>query len=151
LKQPVPAAENLPVPVPAERVKPDDLSYATRDGQSAFRNIVIAAYGQCAVTGCTEEAALQAAHIIPYVDARSHVIQNGVCLRADIHCLFDRGLISVGEDMRIRIEPGVRSLDYRALDGQLLRMPIRETDRPIAKLFVLRREYLPLRPERLAI
>ena len=38
---------------------------------------------------------LEAAHIQPYIDERSNHPQNGLCLRVDLHRLFDEGLISV--------------------------------------------------------
>ena len=70
----------LAVPVPARRVSPAGIAYASREGQAEFRNLIIEAYGCCAVTGCLDESALEAAHIIPFVDARSHLITNGICL-----------------------------------------------------------------------
>jgi hypothetical protein len=106
---------DLGVPLPAERVKPVDVTYPSREGQQQFRSMILQAYGRCAVTGCQDEAVLQAAHVIPYVDARSNVLQNGICLRADIHCLYDRNLIRIRADGLVWVDPAVRS--YRDLDG----------------------------------
>jgi hypothetical protein len=85
----------LPVPAPSERVRPGDVNYASREGQDAFRALMLRAYGRCAVTGSTVEAALEVAHIIPYVDPRSNLISNGLCLRADIHRLYDRDMLRI--------------------------------------------------------
>lgn len=113
----------LTVPLPIERIVAQDLMYPSREGQADFRCAIIAAYGCCAATGCNDEAVLQAAHIIPYVDARSHLITNGLCLRADIHLLFDRGLLVIADDCSISISPVVKALEYRQLDGRKLRLP----------------------------
>ena len=67
-----------------------------RDGQQEFRRRLLYAYDRrCGVTGCAAEQALDAAHIIPNVltgDAGMDP-RNGLLLRADIHKLFDSGVI----------------------------------------------------------
>ena len=69
-----------------------------RPGQAKFRKDVLAgAGGTCAVTGTQLEAALEAAHIIPVSEQGLDTAANGLCLRTDIHTLFDAG--------HIRIEP----------------------------------------------
>lgn len=112
----------LSVPLPSERQR-REICVPSREGQAQFRAMVIAAYGQCAVTGCRDEVVLQAAHIIPYVDDRSHVLHNGICLRADIHSLFDRGLISVGANRTIEISKDVTFAEYQALNGRMVMLP----------------------------
>lgn len=140
---PIPILEPvaLSVPVPADRAT-RTVCVPSREGQARFRAMVIAAYGKCAVTGCQDEVALQAAHIIPYVDERSHVIRNGICLRADIHCLFDRGLVEIGADCTITVDDSVRSADYRALHGRVAIMPDCVDDRPCAVLLTERSKHL---------
>ena len=67
-----------------------------RQGQSHFRDALMRAYeGRCAVTGCDSPYALEAAHIRPYRGEHTSVISNGLLLRADIHTLFDLGLLAV--------------------------------------------------------
>lgn len=66
-----------------------------RRGQAKFRQDLIEAYGQCLVTGCTYEPILEAAHIHPYSEGGNFSIKNGLLLRADIHTLFDLGLIAI--------------------------------------------------------
>jgi hypothetical protein len=69
-----------------------------RPGQAKFRKDVLAgAGGACAVTGTQLEAALEAAHIIPVSEHGADTAANGLCLRSDIHTLFDAG--------HVRIEP----------------------------------------------
>ena len=66
-----------------------------RRGQPAFRAALLAAYGgRCAITGCDVEDVLEAAHISPYSGPSSSHASNGLLLRADIHTLFDCGLVA---------------------------------------------------------
>jgi hypothetical protein len=52
-------------------------------------------------------------------------------LRADVHNLFDLGLISIDpESMRIHVSPRVEDLIYRSLDGNLVRLPNNKNHRP---------------------
>jgi putative restriction endonuclease len=80
-----------------------------RLGQGAFRVLVTDAYTRrCAVTGEKTLPALEAAHIKPYEDAGPHLIQNGLLLRADLHKLFDRGLVTVTPDLRVEVSKRIR-------------------------------------------
>jgi hypothetical protein len=46
------------------------------------------------------------------------VPQNGLLLRADIHLLFDRHLLSIQpERRRVSVSPRIRNTAYGALDG----------------------------------
>ena len=75
---------------------------ALRQGQPSFRNALMDAYERrCAITACTIDDILEAAHISPYRGEHTNHVTNGLLLRADIHTLFDRGLIKVDRDYRI--------------------------------------------------
>lgn len=130
--------EDVGVPLPSERQKPDDLVYDLREGQATFRGQILAAYGQCAVTGCRDHEALQAAHIIPYVDARSNLTTNGICLRADIHQLFDRGLVKIDVLYRVAIAKTMQWSEYRLLQGRALLLPSDPKEWPDKRFLVLR-------------
>lgn len=66
-----------------------------RAGQDSFRQLLLGVYGSvCAVSGAQPKEVLQAAHIQPYVDAKSNHVANGLILRADFHALFDAGLLT---------------------------------------------------------
>ena len=83
------------------------------------------------MTGCTEINVLQAAHITPYNGPKTNHVQNGILLRADVHNLFDLGLISIdSESMRIHVSPRVEDSIYRSLDGNLVSLPNDENQRP---------------------
>lgn len=131
----------LSVPVPSDR-QGGQRAQPSREGQSRFRSMVISAYGQCAITGCRDEAALQAAHIIPYVDDRSHALHNGICLRADIHCLFDRNLIGVSAECAVWVSAVVTTPEYRALHGKPIAVPPDQDSRPCMVLLSGRHKYI---------
>jgi len=103
-----------------------------RRGQQDFREKLLAAYGRrCAITGCDAVEALEAAHIIPYLGPETNNIQNGLLLRADIHTLFDIGLIAVEvESMTVVIAESLRSTAYREIAGVRLREPLSKALRP---------------------
>jgi len=64
----------------------------TRPYQHVFRkNILAACRSTCLVTGVNIENVLEAAHIIPVSEKGSDQVDNGLCLRSDIHELFDSG------------------------------------------------------------
>lgn len=101
-----------------------------RLGQSSFRVLVTDAYKRrCAITGENTLVALEAAHIVPYSKDGSHEIRNGLLLRADFHRLFDVGLVSVTQDLRIKISPRIREawfngkVYYRLNDQPLSVLP----------------------------
>ena len=67
--------------------------------QRLFRESVLKAYGyKCAITGKSlwidDRCLLEAAHIIPYRDGGSFVVNNGIALSYEMHKMFDNGLFS---------------------------------------------------------
>ena len=98
---------------------------ARRRGQAAFRAALIEAYGgHCAVTDCDAVEALEAAHITPFLGDETNHPQNGILLRADIHSLFDLGLIAIDpESMVIVLHPQLRGSSYRELADRQIRVP----------------------------
>lgn len=110
-------------------------SIVRRKGQSSFRKKLFKAYaGQCAVTGCTIEALLEAAHIVPYLGADTNVVSNGLLLRADIHTLFDLGLLWVDPDsLLIEMADALVQSEYSSLGQKPLSLPATPSDRPSSK------------------
>lgn len=98
-----------------------------RLGQGAFRALVTESYGRrCAVTGERTLPALDAAHIKPFSLTQEHRLSNGVLLRADLHRLFDEGLVTITPELRLEVSSRIREeyengRDYYALAGQPLR------------------------------
>ena len=67
-----------------------------RKNQATFRKMLLEAYnGTCPITKCKIEAALEAAHIIPFAKSKDDTLENGLLLRADLHRLFDTGFMSI--------------------------------------------------------
>lgn len=96
-----------------------------RRGQPAFRKALMEAYGgACAITGCNLPAVLEAAHVHPYKGDHTNVVSNGLLLRADIHTLFDLGLVAIeSESMVVRVSPELAGSEYEKLEGLRLRAP----------------------------
>lgn len=96
-----------------------------RQGQSKFRYELLRAYGRkCAITDCDAEAALEAAHIFPYLGTETNHVTNGLLLRADIHTLFDLYLISIDPDTsKIVVSTGLINTCYKDLNGKILKSP----------------------------
>ncbi len=80
-----------------------------REGQGAFRLRMLDVYeGQCAITGEHTLPVLDAAHIQPYLGARSNHVQNGLVLTKEFHALFDRGYVGVTPDYEVRVSERLR-------------------------------------------
>lgn len=104
-----------------------------RQGQGAFRKALLMAYhSRCAVTGCTFPSVLEAAHILPHRGNASNQVQNGLLLRADIHTLFDLGLLRIDpSNLSVRLHDDLRTdPDYGMLYGRTLQLPTNTDDYP---------------------
>lgn len=107
-----------------------------RLGQGTFRIAVADAYGwSCAATGEHSLPALDAAHIKPLAEAGPSIVNNGLLLRADLHRLFDKGYVSVGEDRRLLVGARLKQdfnngRTYYPLHGMELREPSMPALRP---------------------
>lgn len=112
-----------------------------RQGQPAFRKALMAAYGgRCAITGCDAPEALEAAHIVPYMGEATNTVQNGLLLRADLHTLFDRGLMGVDPKLlTVVITHGLRGTCYEELEGKDLELPEDEQQWPSEEALLQRR------------
>ncbi|MFW6296450.1 MAG: HNH endonuclease [Halothece sp.] len=80
------------------------------------------------MTGFEAEEALEAAHIMPYIETGNNHPSNGLLLRADLHSLFDLNLILIHpETMLVHLSPSLRNTQYRTIEGKKLRIPENET------------------------
>lgn len=96
-----------------------------------FRQKVLAAYGhRCCVTGESSLEVLDAAHIQPYVNRESNHVQNGLALRADLHKLFDAGLLTIDDEYRLAISSRLKSKAYAAYHGRKMSLPDEVAQRP---------------------
>lgn len=103
-----------------------------RRGQRKFRDELLQAYGgRCAITGCPVIPLLEAAHITPYLGPDTNTIKNGILLRADIHTLWDLGLLAVDPGTgEVWVSPDVDDQTYRVLSGQPLKHPAHPAQHP---------------------
>ena len=92
-----------------------------RTGQRRFRRQILQAHGtQCILTGERMEEVLEAAHIVPVKYHGSDDVSNGLCLRSDVHTLFDSGDIRITESGQICLSAAAtNSRSYSELPGQV--------------------------------
>lgn len=104
-----------------------------------FRRIVLRAYDQrCAVTGLRlinggGRAEVAAAHIRPVEAGGPDIVSNGIALSGTAHWMFDRGLISLSDDLRILVSRQANDPDsIRAFINQsgIAFSPVRTSDYP---------------------
>ncbi|WP_298364153.1 HNH endonuclease [uncultured Bradyrhizobium sp.] len=104
-----------------------------------FRRVVLRAYDErCAITGLKlingrGRAEVAAAHIRPVEASGPDIVSNGIALSGTAHWMFDRGLISLADNLEILISrqtndpQGIRSIINKS--GHAL-APQRVSDRP---------------------
>lgn len=102
-----------------------NVNIARRQGQPQFRQSLLEAYNyRCAITEYDAQEALEAAHIIPYIETENNHPSNGLLLRADIHTLFDLNLIAINpETMQVQLAPNLLDTYYKEINGKFLRLP----------------------------
>ena len=80
---------------------------------------------RCAITGERTLAVLEAAHIRPYAESGPQLVSNGLLLRSDLHALFDRGYVTITDDLHVEVSPRIREefkngREYYKYHGQTL-------------------------------
>ena len=105
----------------------------------AFRRSVLRAYEErCALTGLKlinggGRAEVEAAHIQPVAADGPDMVANGLALSGTAHWMFDRGLVTLDDDLTILVSRQIN--DRSAIDSLLnrtgkARLPIIERERP---------------------
>ena len=130
--------EQAPFVYEQERVRVERLiSRVMRD--RVFRSLVLNAYDQrCAITGLKlinggGRAEVEAAHICPVEANGPDSLRNGIALSGTAHWMFDRGMISLADDLTILVsrqvndQEGVRAMVNRS---GLAIVPERVAQRP---------------------
>lgn len=130
--------DSIPFIAEQERVCiPTLISRIERD--RVFRRVVLRAYNErCAITGLKlinggGRAEAEAAHIRPVEANGPDSVQNGIALSGTVHWMFDRGLISLSDDLDIMISRQANDTD--SITGLINRsgranLPLRAIDRP---------------------
>ncbi|MBT4906725.1 MAG: restriction endonuclease [Rhodospirillaceae bacterium] len=116
----------------------------------AFRRVVLRAYGErCAFTGLKfinggGRAEVNAAHIKPVENNGPDIVHNGIALSGTAHWMFDRGLISLSNDLEILISRQVNDIasveSFINKNGRAT-PPVRSTDRPHPHFLEWHREH----------
>lgn len=102
--------------------------FTARPNASQFRARVLGAYGNiCVISGSATLQAVEVAHVVPYFGIESDQVQNALPLRADLHKLFDVGLLriehnSANKRYQVRIHYSIFD-DYGQYDQMVLKSP----------------------------
>ena len=142
------AAQNVQETVPFDPIGIEDgrnrifRQIAQRQGQTGFRNSLLDAYqGRCAITNCNVAETLEAAHIYPYRGVTTNHVTNGLLLRADIHTLFDLGMIAIDtRDFSVVVAGALCGTSYAELEGTQLTLPMQDASRPSERALEWHRE-----------
>ena len=108
---------------------------AQRIKQHFFRRAVLSTYrGRCCMSGLSEQRLLIASHIVPWSRDKTNRLNpsNGLCLSAIHDRAFDKGLISLTDDLRVmlsndlvaRDEPFIKAT-FLPLQGHQIEVPDR--------------------------
>ena len=128
-------------------VVPDDFVGETRQvlknhrvKQHFFRRAVLSSYrARCCMSGLSDTRLLIASHIVPWSSDKSNRLNpsNGLCLSAIHDRAFDKGLISLGDDLKIVISDDLKRRDdpfikevLLPLAGKTIEMPERFSPKP---------------------
>lgn len=93
-----------------------------RPNQARFRRAVLGECPRCIITNVTMPEVLEAAHIVPFKYRGEDSVANGLCMRMDIHQLFDSGHLRIGVGGEVSLTDRAR-MDYGALIPPLVRIP----------------------------
>lgn len=106
-------------------------SVEVREGAQYFRENILRIYNRtCCVSGSKIVAVLEAAHIKDHHESKNNDLRNGLCLRSDIHTLFDRGLLKIDTNYSIQLDDSIKDSEYGKLEGQKINLPDHEIDYP---------------------
>lgn len=115
---PTMALQEEPSPFQYEQPRERVNSYISRIVRDRiFRRVVLRAYDErCALTGLRlingrGRAEVEAAHIRPVEANGPDTVSNGIALSGTLHWMFDRGLISLEDDLRILVSRKVNDPD----------------------------------------
>ncbi|NKB28950.1 MAG: restriction endonuclease [Rhodobacteraceae bacterium] len=104
--------------------RPDGQTSKGAFGRSV-RHVPAPEFAAILTAGFAGRPEVQAAHIRPVADGGPDVVRNGIALSATAHWMFDRGLISVDDDLRILVADDhlPEAARARILPDRRLRVP----------------------------
>jgi hypothetical protein len=94
-----------------------------RENQGKFKKNILKLYNnKCAITGCKVAETLDAAHIEPHSENGNNQNNNGILMRADIHKLFDRGLLKINPDIfKVQVDAKIKDPEYMDFNGRVIK------------------------------
>lgn len=121
-----------------------------RIGQGFFRQSVLSAYNfQCCITGLSVPRLLIASHIVPWRSDPANRLnpRNGLCLSMLHDKAFDTGIITIAEDMTVKVsqkrtpkKDGFFNSALMAYDGKLIALP--KKFNPLAEFLTYHRQHI---------
>ena len=100
------------------------VSQILRPEQSRFRRQVLAAFDHtCLVTKEPLSDVLEAAHIVPVEYGGLDIVENGLCLRRDVHRLFDLGHLRISRQGTLLLSDAAKSSSSYTSLPKLVRIP----------------------------
>ncbi len=116
--------------------KEREIVVKVRVNQSFFRKAVLAAYDfRCCITGLGIPELLNASHIVPWSKDEINRVnpRNGLCLNAIHDRAFDRGLLTITPEFKIKISKSIKCNDVDSAvhdfllryDGSTIKLPTR--------------------------
>ena len=108
------------IPIIIERTRVAT-SAIRRPNQPSFRRKVLAvAQNKCILTSEGTPEVLEAAHIVPVRRGGTDLVGNGLCMRVDIHRLYDGGRIRIFSDGTVRLHEQIaEAVSYAHLPRQI--------------------------------
>ena len=110
--------------------------------QKIFReDIILPNYDyKCAITGIKTLSVLKAAHILRWADNQKERLnpQNGICLSALADICFEKGLLTIDKNYKVKLSEKVKSdpnlfKELKKYDGKKLNLPILKENKPSKK------------------
>lgn len=112
-----------------------------------MHNVRAAYSNRCAITGLRlinggGRPEVQAAHIQPVASKGPDSVRNGLALSGTVHWMFDRGLISIGDDFKILVAKNHVPEDAARLLNQngMINLPKDQTLHPNAHYLKFHRD-----------
>jgi putative restriction endonuclease len=119
--------------------------------QQIFKNAILMAYdGKCAFSGIPIKDTLEAVHIVPWSKCESKYrihVGNGILLSSIHHKLFDKGMISLGENYIISVSKELLSQQHSSslmsvlvseINGKMMCLPKNKENWPLVELIKIR-------------
>jgi hypothetical protein len=133
-----------------EQLVPEDFTGETRKvvteqriKQSFFRRAVLSGYrGRCCMSGLSETRLLVASHIVPWSKDKANRLNpsNGLCLSAIHDRAFDKGLITLTDDLKVVVSTELKR-NTEAFVGEVL-LPLEGKKIELPERFVPQPEFI---------